>query len=431
MLELAQGLIEFFSCVLEVLIAIFFFRAFQEPRYKHGIMVLIALIVMALFCVSRIYLKNSVLIMVSTTLLTVLLALSYQFKWYQAVFSAIALSAISSAAEILVALFFQAAHWQYDQTTSSIVLNVICILLSKIVTVLVTLFIYKRRKRAFSHIKTSTFAQLMTLPFSTALIIIVFGYLFFRNTVLPKWLLIISIAAVLFLIGSIVLVFYLLDKQEEFRAMEERLRQVNLLLQAQKEYYDELCSSQQEIRQSRHDQKNLLLAILAELDHHNIPKLYRMINSRLKRLDRVLLANPRDSVLESILYVKQQGARRHGIRIEGEIKLTKEPVADELEIAVMLSNLLDNAVESLVRDHAHDPIRCTVYERGENLMLVVENSVHHPVNVKNLSTTKADKKYHGLGLPSVQTLANENGGMLEISCENNIFVASVVLPNVN
>lgn len=431
MVELAQGLIEFFSCVLEVLIAIFFFRAFQEPRFGRKRMLALVSVVILLFFLSRIYLKNSVLIMVSTTLLTVLLALSYQFKWYQAVFSAIALSAISSAAEILVALFFQAAHWQYDQTTSSIVLNVICILLSKIVTVLVTLFIYKRRKRAFSHIKTSTFAQLMTLPFSTALIIIVFGYLFFRNTVLPKWLLIISIAAVLFLLGSIVLVFYLLDKQEEFRAMEERLRQVNLLLQAQKEYYDELCSSQQEIRQSRHDQKNLLLAILAELDHHNIPKLYRMINSRLKRLDRVLLANPRDSVLESILYVKQQGAKRHGIRIDGEIKLTKEPVADELEIAVMLSNLLDNAVESLVRDHAHDPIRCMVYERGENLMLVVENSVHHPVNVRNLATTKADKKYHGLGLPSVQTLANENGGMLEISCENNTFVASVVLPNVN
>lgn len=431
MVELAQGLIEFFSCVLEVLIAIFFFRAFQEPRFGRKRMLALVSVVILLFFLSRLYLKNSVLIMVSTTLLTVLLALSYQFKWYQAVFSAIALSAISSAAEILVALFFQAAHWQYDQTTSSIVLNVICILLSKIVTVLVTLFIYKRRKRAFSHIKTSTFAQLMTLPFSTALIIIVFGYLFFRNTVLPKWLLIISIAAVLFLLGSIVLVFYLLDKQEEFRAMEERLRQVNLLLQAQKEYYDELCSSQQEIRQSRHDQKNLLLAILAELDHHNIPKLYRMINSRLKRLDRVLLANPRDSVLESILYVKQQGAKRHGIRIDGEIKLTKEPVADELEIAVMLSNLLDNAVESLVRDHAHDPIRCMVYERGENLMLVVENSVHHPVNVRNLATTKADKKYHGLGLPSVQTLANENGGMLEISCENNTFVASVVLPNVN
>ncbi len=431
MVELAQGLIEFFSCVLEVLIAIFFFRAFQEPRFGKKRMLALISVVILLFFLSRIYLKNSVLIMVSTTLLTVLLALSYQFKWYQAVFSAIALSAISSAAEILVALFFQAAHWQYDQTTSSIVLNVICILLSKIVTVLVTLFIYKRRKRAFSHIKTSTFAQLMTLPFSTALIIIVFGYLFFRNTVLPKWLLIISIAAVLFLLGSIVLVFYLLDKQEEFRAMEERLRQVDLLLQAQKEYYDELCSSQQEIRQSRHDQKNLLLAILAELDHHNIPKLYRMINSRLKRLDRVLLANPRDSVLESILYVKQQGAKRHGIRIDGEIKLTKEPVADELEIAVMLSNLLDNAVESLVRDHAHDTIRCMVYERGENLILVVENSVHHPVNVRNLATTKADKKYHGLGLPSVQTLANENGGMLEISCENNTFVASVVLPNVN
>lgn len=431
MVELAQGLIEFFSCVLEVLIAIFFFRAFQEPRYKHGIMALIALIVMGLFFVSRIYLKDSLMITVTTTLLTILMAAAYRFKWYQAVFYAVALSAIASASEILVALLFGVVNWEYETIINSMVLNMICLILSKVFTVLIIVLIYKKRKRAFSHIKTSTFAQFMFLPFSTVLTIIVFLYYLLNNMESPKWLLIISIMTVILLILSNVLVFYLLDRQEEFRAMEERLRQVDLLLQAQKEYYDELCSSQQEIRQSRHDQKNLLLAILAELDHHNIPKLYRMINSRLKRLDRVLLANPRDSVLESILYVKQQGAKRHGIRIDGEIKLTKEPVADELEIAVMLSNLLDNAVESLVRDHARDPIRCMVYERGENLMLVVENSVHHPVNVRNLATTKADKKYHGLGLPSVQTLANENGGMLEISCENNTFVASVVLPNVN
>lgn len=431
MLELAQGLIEFFSCVLEVLIAIFFFRAFQEPRYKHGMMVLIALIVMALFCVSRIYLKDSLLITVVTTLLTILMAAAYRFKWYQAVFYALAISALSAASELFIGLAFQTANLAYHQMISSIVLNVIGIVSSKAVTVTVILIIYKKRERAFSHIKNSTFIQFMLLPISTILIVLIFYYYIFQNIGIPQWLSSVSVAAIFALIASNILVFYLLDRQEEFRAMEERLRQVDLLLQAQKEYYDELCSSQQEIRQSRHDQKNLLLAILAELDHNNIPKLYRMINSRLKRLDRVLLANPRDSVLESILYVKQQGAKRHGIRIEGEIKLTKEPVADELEIAVMLSNLLDNAVESLVRDHAHDPIRCTVYERGENLMLVVENSVHHPVNVKNLSTTKADKKYHGLGLPSVQTLANENGGMLEISCENNIFVASVVLPNVN
>lgn len=431
MVELAQGLIEFFSCVLEVLIAIFFFRAFQEPRYKHGIMVLIALTVMGLFFVSRIYLKDSLMITVVTTLLTILMAAAYRFKWYQAVFYAVALSALSSASELLIGLAFQTANLAYHQMISSVILNVIGIVLSKAVTVTVILIIYKKRERAFSHIKNSTFIQFMLLPISTILIVLVFYYYIFQNIGIPQWLSSVSVVAIFALISSNILVFYLLDRQEEFRAMEERLRQVNLLLQAQKEYYDELCSSQQEIRQSRHDQKNLLLAILAELDHHNIPKLYRMINSRLEKLDRVLLANPRDSVLESILYVKQQGAKRHGIRIDGEIKLTKEPVADELEIAVMLSNLLDNAVESLVRDHAHDPIRCRVYERGENLMLVVENSVHHPVNVRNLATTKADKKYHGLGLPSVQTLANENGGMLEISCENDNFVASVVLPNVN
>lgn len=57
--------------------------------------------------------------------------------------------------------------------------------------------------------------------------------------------------------------------------------------------------------------------------------------------------------------------------------------------------------------------------------------MYHPVNVKRLSTTKADKKRHGLGLPSVQTLAAENDGMVEITCEKGIFAVNVVVPNVN
>lgn len=129
MVELAQGLIEFFSCVLEVLIAIFFFRAFQEPRYKHGIMALIALIVAALFFVFRIYLKDSLMITVATTLLTILMAAAYRFKWYQAVFYAVALSAIASAAEMIVAFLFEATVWKYEETVNSTMLNAICILL--------------------------------------------------------------------------------------------------------------------------------------------------------------------------------------------------------------------------------------------------------------------------------------------------------------
>lgn len=431
MMEFAQGLIEFFNCLLEVLIAVFFFRAFQEPRYKQFLTALITLFVTVAFFFSRIYMKNSLLITVLTTVLTVLLAASYQFKWYQAVFYALAISALSAASEVLIGLMFQTANLAYHQLIESIILNVIGIVSSKALTVTVILLIYKKRKRAFSHIKNSTFIQFMLLPISTILIVVIFYYYISQNIGIPRWLSIVSVVAILALIVSNILVFYLLDRQEEFRAMQERLRQVDLLLQAQKEYYDELYNSQQEIRRSRHDQKNLLIAILAELDRNDLPKLRQMINSRLDRLDRVLLTNPKDSVLESILYIKQQSAKKRGIQIESEISLTRIPVVDELDLGVMLSNLIDNAVESLVRDRVRDTIRCTIHENGDDLLLTVENRVYHPVNVKRLSTTKADKKRHGLGLPSVQTLAAENDGMVEITCEKGIFAVNVVVPNVN
>lgn len=430
MVEFVQGLIEFFNCLLEVLIAVFFFNAFQKPRFGKGITAAIVLAVTVLFFVARIFQSDSVVITVLTTVLTIVLAASYRFKWYQMFFYAVIESALPAAIEVLVALIFETVDVTYKSVAGSIFMYVLGILLSKSITMIVILAIYKTRKRAFLHIKNSIFIQFMLLPASTILVTIVFYYFMSRYVEIPQWLLIVSVVAILLLMASNVLVFYLLDRQEELWSMEEQLRQVNLQLDAQKAYYDELYNSQQEIRRSRHDQKNLLIAILAELDHGNLPKLRQLIARRLDNLDRVLLTNPKDSVLESILYIKQQEAEKHGISIDSRIRLTRAPAIDELELAVMLSNLLDNAVESLVRDGAADPIRCQVLERNENLVLSVENRVYHPVNVDDLSTTKADKKYHGLGLPSVKKLVDEHDGLIEISCKADVFSVSIILSNV-
>lgn len=429
-MEIVQNLIEVINCLLEVLIAVFFFRAFQEPRFKKVGMAAIALVVAALFFAARVFWSESLFIVLATTTLTVLLASAYRFKWYQAVFSSIALSAISGSSEMVIAFAFETLELNPNLSVNSTVLNIIAILLCKIITVLVILLIYKKRKRAFSHIKTSTFAQLLVLPFSTILTLSVFLYLLV-NTELREWLLIVLSATSILLILSNVLVFYLLDRQEELWTMEERLRQVNFQLQAQKEYYDELYNSQQEIRRSRHDQKNLLIAIQSEIDHGDLKKLRQLINSRLDKLDQVLLTNPKDSVLESILYVKQQAAGQYGIHIDSQIHLTHAPAIDELDLAVMLSNLIDNAVESLVGDGASDPIRCQVLERNENLLISVENKVYHPVDVNHLSTHKPDKERHGLGLPSVRELVNRYDGLIEITCESGVFLVNIILSNIN
>lgn len=430
-MEIVQNLIEVINCLLEVLIAVFFFRAFQEPRFKKGIMAAIALAVAALFFAARVFWSGSLFIVLATTVLTVLLASAYRFKWYQAVFSAIALSAISGSSEMVIAFAFETLELNPNLPVNSTVLNIIAILLCKIITVLVILLIYKKRKRAFSHIKTSTFAQLLVLPFSTILTLSVFLYYLLANVEWPEWLLIVLSVTSILLILSNVLVFYLLDRQEELWTMEERLRQVNLQLQAQKEYYDELYNSQQEIRRSRHDQKNLLIAIQSEIDHGDLKKLRQLISSRLDKLDQVLLTNPKDSVLESILYVKQQAAGQYGIHIDSQIHLTRAPAIDELDLAVMLSNLIDNAVESLVRDGASDSIRCQVLERNENLLISVENNVYHPVDVNHLTTHKPDKERHGLGLPSVRELVNRYDGLIEITCESGVFLVNIILSNIN
>lgn len=66
----------------------------------------------------------------------------------------------------------------------------------------------------------------------------------------------------------------------------------------------------------------------------------------------------------------------------------------------------------------------------ENLIISIDNTYDGQLIYKNNSivSRKKDKEYHGFGIKSIEKEIEGIGGVLDISHDNERFVAKVVIP---
>ena len=65
------------------------------------------------------------------------------------------------------------------------------------------------------------------------------------------------------------------------------------------------------------------------------------------------------------------------------------------------------------------------------VILVVENYYEHELKFENglPVTTKMEKSYHGFGLRSIMSIAQQHGGNVSVQADNNIFMLTVSMKN--
>ena len=114
------------------------------------------------------------------------------------------------------------------------------------------------------------------------------------------------------------------------------------------------------------------------------------------------------------------------VRVVGRCR--KEINIDAVDLCVIISNLIQNAVEYL-RDSSIETKELSVSIEEGNVYkrISVVNSVDKNVSERTLkTTTKLDKRNHGIGLRNVRETIERNGGKLEINIRKGMFRADVI-----
>lgn len=136
--------------------------------------------------------------------------------------------------------------------------------------------------------------------------------------------------------------------------------------------------------------------------------------------------------LDELLAAKEQTAKQAGIPLRAEILLPAEIAVDETSAGTVLANLLDNAIEASMQENKPE---ITVSMRCIQGYFHCQVSNHISRNILEinpaLETTKQDADFHGFGLKIIKKTLQEQEGMLNISVEDEKFIASFLLPLKN
>lgn len=146
-------------------------------------------------------------------------------------------------------------------------------------------------------------------------------------------------------------------------------------------------------------------------------------------LEAVPSASDRESWVISALerhYLEQ--ARALGFQADLRIAPPRGWEDATPDLCLVLSNLLENGLEALQREGG-GWLRARSVSTGGYFSLVIGNSCTRPLRIRKgrYLSSKAPGRF-GIGLETVQEVAQRYGGQAEFQVENGVFRASIFLP---
>lgn len=208
----------------------------------------------------------------------------------------------------------------------------------------------------------------------------------------------------------------------------DRLRLNNLekdydLINMQKE---NINKSTNRLAALEHDLKNKLIPLyyMAESEG-NIGAYLSEIIGEFK--NEFLIANSGLIEVDAIINSKYEFCKENNIDFAVDLNISKDININHRDLAIILGNLLDNAIEASSKV-ADKWIRLVLKSEQNLVFIMVDNSFDGILKKKNGKLiSRKNKEFSGLGLSNVEYLADKYGGKVTISHKENKFRVSVIL----
>lgn len=138
-------------------------------------------------------------------------------------------------------------------------------------------------------------------------------------------------------------------------------------------------------------------------------------------------------IVDIILNCKMAESEKYDIKMQFDIEINKCNI-DEKDFCSILSNILDNAIESSKKSEKEDRfIDFSMKSINKMLMIRIKNNMSFNPKISKYSkfeTTKLNKKGHGIGLESVKHSVEKYDGNIKFNYGENFFEVQILLLSV-
>ena len=233
------------------------------------------------------------------------------------------------------------------------------------------------------------------------------------------------------LIGMNIMFFYLLqdvaNKERELceqRIFEREAKHKFLL-------YESMAEATKQQQALSHEYQNHLVCIQSLLHEGEYKKLEEYVEQItgvvLKDLDYI---DTNNAIVNAILNEKYFQAIKQDIVMVYKINDLTQITIEDQDISLLLSNLLNNAIEACQKCTTQKVIKVKFVLEDENIVLSVKNTYdgHVITSEDNYLTTKIDKENHGIGIKNMIKVIEKYDGFYSITHDESIFSFSFIFP---
>lgn len=254
-------------------------------------------------------------------------------------------------------------------------------------------------------------------------------------------LIIICISAEMSFLPKIINCFCLISINLSYIVIYDRISKKNykihrfLAIEEQNHYYQERIKNQQELTRMRHDLKNILITIDSFILKNDVQAVKKQLSALLETKALCHDEFTGCVAIDSILNVKIQKIKECDIiytlnmQIPSDLKIKDNSV---LDVSAILGNLLDNAIEAVLRLEKNREKKIDIAIRYDNGKLIFNLKNTSKQLVTNFShprirSEKGEERY-GIGISSIKERVDRLKGYYDFRYQGGQYTALIVLP---
>ena len=209
----------------------------------------------------------------------------------------------------------------------------------------------------------------------------------------------------------------------------DRLRRENQFLSMQQARYDNLRTAIEETRKARHDMRhhfNTMQSLAARKEWESLKEYLSDAQGSFPDIELGLCSN---TAVDSVAGHYGMLYRKQDIPFSFELDLPCKLPVPEIDLCLVLSNLLENALEASIKTApARRQIKVRARLHSDHMALLsVENTFDGDIREKEGIFLSSKRRGEGVGLQSVRHIAEKNGGYSRFLYGNRVFCANVIL----
>lgn len=210
---------------------------------------------------------------------------------------------------------------------------------------------------------------------------------------------------------------------------QQKLSQMQFQLDLQGEQYKRISDNIEKSRRMRHDFRHHMVAILGFFNNGETEKTKQYIGKYIRILDESVMPNIcKNPIINTVASYYESLAKDSEISFTARIDVPQTLTAENSDIAVLLGNLLENAIEAAEQIKTRRRfISLNMICSGNMLAITVDNSFSGDIMAAEQGYLSTKINHTGIGLQSIRSIAGKYGGGVEFKHEINVFHASVML----